>query len=115
MKAGTKQDPVANLPQGKTRDVLADKAGVGQGHDSDLNHGRTLPNLADAAGVKQDPVSNLTQGCTLPQLGNVIYLLFPFIRIRMNGLFIVPVLSNLTERAFHRCRQIRATAIENVC
>src|SRR5690606_18541480 len=28
MKAGTKQDPVANLPQGKTRDVLADKAGV---------------------------------------------------------------------------------------
>src|SRR5690606_24275483 len=28
IKAGTKQDPVPNLTQGKTRDVIADKAGV---------------------------------------------------------------------------------------
>ncbi len=31
MKAGTKQDPVSNLTQGKTRDALADKAGVSIG------------------------------------------------------------------------------------
>src|SRR5690606_14003892 len=70
---------------------IADAAGVKQNPHPNSDEGWTLPKIADAAGVKQNPQSDLIEGWTRDVL--------PLCQIWHNG----------------NSRQIRATAIENLC